>query len=336
MLDRAELAKSFPQRGVGAEIGVLRGEHARSLWDNAKPRRLYLVDRWTLNGPGDWPVGTDWEAVLTEAKQRFDGEKVEFVVSDSVAWMRSMPDDSLDWIYLDAKHDYESVIAEIHEARRIVKPGGIIAGHDYATEPVDDQGNPYPCGVVQAVTEAVALGYGELVAVTDERTPSWAIKAAKKNPDCQCELAGYCERHRVRKATRLIELCQQRGAYWEAWERGDGPGQGEPAMQREPKLEPPYNHWCKLHYYPVVHAEDWDERKAKRFYCGWVIAIPNSRGCQCREKWVKLDIPFVFDSPEAFFACSVEGHNQVNQSIGKPVFSLSEARAIWWGEPKTS
>jgi len=282
MLNRAELARSFPQLGVGAEIGVLRADNARSLHDNANTRRLYLVDRWTLNEPGDWPVGTDWEAVLTEARQRFHAdEKVEFVVSDSVAWMRSMPADSLDWIYLDAKHDYESVAAEILEASRIVKPGGVIAGHDYTTNPIDDSGNPYPCGVVQAVTEAVEMGFGELT-VTNERVPSWAIKL-KTNPDCQCELAGYCERHKVRKATRMVELCKHGGEYWEAWESGNGPGQGEPAMQREPKQEPQYNHWAPLHIYAFKHRLDWRPGRARRWYRSWVQSIPHVRGCGCEQ-----------------------------------------------------
>jgi len=334
MRDRAELARSFPQRGVGAEIGVLRGQYARILWDNANPRRLYLVDRWTLNGPGDWPVGTDWESVLAEAKQRFGAEKVEFVVGDSVDWMRAMPDDSLDWIYLDARHDYESVMAEIHEARRIVKPGGIIAGHDYTTNPVDEQGNPYPCGVVQAVTEAVSLGYGDFMAVTTERIPSWAIRAAKKNPDCQCELAGYCERHSVRKATRLIELCQQRGDYWDAWEAGKGPGQNIPALRKEPKQEPLYNHWGPLHNYAAKHAGKWHPERARRWYRAWVALIPNSQGCNCRKKWIAVDFAFDFTSPKAFFESSVVGHNLVNEQLGKPTVTIEQAYAIWRQFPK--
>jgi len=156
------------------------------------------------------------------------------------------------------------------------------------------------------------------------------------NPDCQCELAGYCERHRVRKASRLVELCQQRGAYWDAWEADKGPGQGEPAMRREPKLEPAYNHWCKLHYYPVVHAADWDARKAKRFYCGWVAAIPNSRGCACRQKWVEMQVEFEFSTPEAFFESSVDGHNRVSESLGKPTITIAAAYQIWWGEPQNT
>jgi hypothetical protein len=328
VLDRTELAKLFPQRGVGAEIGVFDGQHAISLHDNAKPRLLYLVDRWTLNSREDWPFGTDWDHVLSEAKSRFkNGERVEFVVSDSVAWMQSMPTASLDWIYLDANHDYESVSAEIHEAMRIVKFGGVIAGHDYTENPIDDNGNPYPCGVVQAVAEVIETGCGELT-VTCERVPSWAIKL-KANPDCQCELAGYCERHKVRKANRLIELCKQRGAYWEAWEVGKGPGQNSPAMRKEPKQEPPYNHWAPLHNYAAKYCHDWDRMRAKRWYRNWVAAIPNTRGCGCRAKWIEMKIEFDFTSPQAFFESSVLGHNIVNEMLGKPTITIEDARKIW-------
>jgi len=37
-------------------------------------------------------------------------------------------------------------------------------------------------------------------------------------PDCHCELAGYCKRHRVKKTQRMLELCRAGGKYWEAWE----------------------------------------------------------------------------------------------------------------------
>ena len=154
------------------------------------------------------------------------------------------------------------------------------------------------------------------------------------NPDCHCELAGYCTRHKVKKATRLVELCKQRGPYWDAWEERRGPGQREPAMQLEPKPEPAYNHWAVLHYYAVKHQYKWNENQAKLFYRNWVAAIPNSRGCGCQKKWVKLDVPFSFNFPEAFFACSVEGHNTVNMTLAKPTITLPEATAIWWPEIK--
>jgi hypothetical protein len=181
--DRSSLATQYPIDGVGAEIGVLRGEHAKTLYESAKPRKLFLVDKWTLNAESDWRPRHDesWSDILRAACKVMDGtDGVEFVLSGSLEWMRAQPDDSLDWIYIDANHDYESVMAEIHEARRIVKSGGVIAGHDYTNTPIDADGNPYPCGVVSAVSEAIQLGYGELMAVTREQIPSWAIRNASK------------------------------------------------------------------------------------------------------------------------------------------------------------
>lgn len=45
---------------------------------------------------------------------------------------------------------------------------------------------------------------------------------------CQCTLAGWCERHNVKKTANHVRLCQQGGDYWHAWERGSGPGQAVP------------------------------------------------------------------------------------------------------------
>lgn len=44
---------------------------------------------------------------------------------------------------------------------------------------------------------------------------------------CQCDEAGWCERHQMHKGERMHELCDHpdHPAYWEAWEGGYGPGQ---------------------------------------------------------------------------------------------------------------
>ena len=69
---------------------------------------------------------------------------------------------------------------EIAEARRVVKPQGIIAGHDYTLDPRDQHGKEYPCGVVEAIQDAIAQGVGSLMAVTREPVPSFAIRTAAK------------------------------------------------------------------------------------------------------------------------------------------------------------
>jgi len=53
-------------------------------------------------------------------------------------------DESIDFVYIDACHEYESVKSDIHSWMPKIKKGGIIAGHDY---------NPTFPGVIQAVHE---------------------------------------------------------------------------------------------------------------------------------------------------------------------------------------
>ena len=59
-------------------------------------------------------------------------------------------DNSLDFVFIDAQHDYDSVKSDILAWWPKVKLGGVIAGHDYNTEP-DENGIDY--GVGKAVRE---------------------------------------------------------------------------------------------------------------------------------------------------------------------------------------
>lgn len=176
--NRRDMATIFPQNGIGAEIGVLHGNFSLDLHVAANPRKLYLVDRWG----GDWkPSDQSWQEIFQCAKDRMhDRPGVEFVQSDSISWLAEQPDNSLDWVYLDADHSRASVSAEIAAARRVVRPGGIIAGHDYTLDPRDKHGNPYPCGVVEAVQDAVAFGLGRIVAFSRDHVPSFAMRTAPK------------------------------------------------------------------------------------------------------------------------------------------------------------
>jgi len=75
------------------------------------------------------------------------GEKITLIISESVAASRLFPDASLEWVHLDARHDYESVKADIEAWRPKVRAGGWLSGDDY-----DQQKWP---GVVAAVTDTL-------------------------------------------------------------------------------------------------------------------------------------------------------------------------------------
>lgn len=52
--------------------------------------------------------------------------------------------------------------------------------------------------------------------------------------NCPIKDGGYCERHKVSKTNRWVQLCLTKEKYWKSWESGVGPGQGlsfdEPSM----------------------------------------------------------------------------------------------------------
>jgi hypothetical protein len=59
------------------------------------------------------------------------GDKIVLIISDSISASRLFSDASLDWVHLDARHDYASVKADIEAWLSKVKPGGWLSGDDY-------------------------------------------------------------------------------------------------------------------------------------------------------------------------------------------------------------
>ena len=97
---------------------------------------------------------------------------------------------SLDFVYIDARHDYTSVINDLSAWTDKVKPGGIISGHDYLDgevvfdRAVDPSGRAVPLanptktvfGVKRAVDEwAKHMGW-KVNVTTDDQFPTWYVR----------------------------------------------------------------------------------------------------------------------------------------------------------------
>lgn len=158
---RSRLLRIIPRGGVGAECGVFEGQFSRVLWRRCRPRRLFLVDTWgaVVKMRRPWRVGgaVCWSEVVGGgdpalakvaewAGRPGRQNRVEVLRRDSVAWLRSLPAGSLDWVYLDSDHTFAHVSAELAAAAVAVRPGGWLLGHDW--------GEVLP-GVTAAVSEFV-------------------------------------------------------------------------------------------------------------------------------------------------------------------------------------
>lgn len=149
---RNDMAKWFYDWNfmVGAEIGVEEGKFSTVLCDANPNAKLYCVDSWQpypeyraslVNGDGLYRAFED-------TKERLKGRNVEFVRAYSMDAVKKFKNDSLDYVYIDANHELPYCMDDLVYWSEKVKPGGIIAGHDYIK-----YGNykKYVCHVKEAV-----------------------------------------------------------------------------------------------------------------------------------------------------------------------------------------
>jgi cephalosporin hydroxylase len=80
---------------------------------------------------------------------------------------RTVPDRSLGFVYIDANHVFEHVVADIAAWAPKVRSGGIVAGHDFGRSSV---------GQVKEAVEAWVATHGieRWFVLTGDRSPSWA------------------------------------------------------------------------------------------------------------------------------------------------------------------
>ncbi len=97
------------------EIGSLYGASASIL---SQYGVVHCVDLW------DWPGGLEF--FLQNTKDM----RVKPMIGSSHHILPFIKDASCDLIYIDGCHTYPTVEFDIHQAKRLIKPGGIICGDD--------------------------------------------------------------------------------------------------------------------------------------------------------------------------------------------------------------
>jgi predicted O-methyltransferase YrrM len=138
--DRVALLEMLPRHGIVAEVGTDRGDFAAKIISIAQPRMLHVfeIDITRIN-PDNLSAHVD------------DGT-CQIHPGDASEQLRSFPDESFDWIYIDADHSYEGVKRDINVASSKIKQGGLMIFNDYAVWSVTSMSR---CGVAKAVNEFI-------------------------------------------------------------------------------------------------------------------------------------------------------------------------------------
>lgn len=117
---------------TGAEIGVNKGWYSRYLC-SIPGLKLYCIDPW-LSYPDYVENHHDqngMDGAYLIAKRRMKGYNCELIRKTSLEAVKDVADNSLDFVFIDGNHSFEFVVDDISAWSKKVRPGGIVAGHDY-------------------------------------------------------------------------------------------------------------------------------------------------------------------------------------------------------------
>ena len=109
----------------GVEIGVLKGKNAKSIFNTLNINKLYLVDIWDVKYFKK--ANKNYKKCQNKFKNNLN---VLIIKKTSLDASIHIENNSLDFCYIDASHDYFNVKQDIEIWSKKVKVNGIISGHD--------------------------------------------------------------------------------------------------------------------------------------------------------------------------------------------------------------
>lgn len=163
---REKLLEEMPKGAVCAEVGVAQGYYSDKILKIVQPQLLYLIEF-------DSQYCMDLERRF---RTQIEAGIVKILQGDSVEMIKQLEDNTLDFVFLDATHDYEHPKAELNAVQKKMKANGYIMGHDYTRFSMWE-GAQY--GVIEAVNEFAVQEDYELVYFTMDilhSNPSYALR----------------------------------------------------------------------------------------------------------------------------------------------------------------
>jgi len=182
------LLNSRNLRGEAAEVGFHRGVFASEFMKTWQGKTLHGIDHWAI------PMGYEPQAAtlpdrgLTREDDytaaRFiaagHGGRIKLHRMDSDTAVRKFQDDSLDFVYLDGDHRRQAVYGDCVRWLTKVKPGGILAGHDWLC-PGESPGKDWGPEIQPAVHDFLAVADLHCYLIPEPGFPwSWYVVKEKR------------------------------------------------------------------------------------------------------------------------------------------------------------
>ena len=159
---------------IGAEIGVWEGRMSEQMLKLNTRLFLILVDRWCVPPSGDSYF--DGSKTMSRSPQSvFNAayastirrvtpyaDRVRVYKMPSVQAASMIDDESLDFMFSDGDHSDKGVMADLAAWVPKVRPGGLIAGHDWNNE-----------RTLQDVERAVMDYFGSLDGIETDVNNTW-------------------------------------------------------------------------------------------------------------------------------------------------------------------
>jgi predicted O-methyltransferase YrrM len=153
---------------TGVEIGTRVGTYAKELCLALPELKLYCIDPWKYYPEYDEiPDQSQLDSQYEAAKKRLTGCNCEIIRKTSMDAVKKFVPNSLDFVFIDGNHNYKFVLEDIAEWTKMVRPGGIIYGHDYMPD--------HP-GVMQAIHEYISKN----------SISPWFVLRTGRQADCWC------------------------------------------------------------------------------------------------------------------------------------------------------
>lgn len=131
----------------GVEIGVKEGRFISYILNTNKNLQMIAVDPWEAQ-PNSNENYSEWDfdSIFKQYRNRIKPFKQRVLEMRMYSGKASklIDDESVDFVFIDAQHDYDSVKHDIDCWFPKIRRGGLICGHDY---------EPNFPGVVKAVNE---------------------------------------------------------------------------------------------------------------------------------------------------------------------------------------